>query len=75
MGEVIVDSTHDATILRNVPESWRPIAQTIRMITCNPDDIEERLEAHEADLNAIEISSQAATAFAAQARPNRPVFP
>jgi hypothetical protein len=57
-----------------VPESWRPIAQTIRMITNKPDDIEERLEAHEADLNAIEISSQAATAFAARSNPiKRPI--
>ena len=29
MGEVIPDSTHAATLLRNVPESWHPIAQTI----------------------------------------------
>ena len=36
------------------------------MITSNPDDIEERLEAHEADLNAIEISSQTAMTFAAR---------
>ena len=41
MGEIIVDSTHAATILRNVPESWRHIAQTIRMITRIPDKIEE----------------------------------
>ena len=41
MGETIADSTHAATILRNVPELWRPIAQTIRMITRDPDNIEE----------------------------------
>jgi gag-polypeptide of LTR copia-type len=53
MGKVIADSTHAATILRNVPESWRAISQTIRMITRDPEIIEERLEAHEADLNAL----------------------
>lgn len=48
------------------------------MITNNPDNIEERLEAHKADLNAIEISSQAATAFTARSNqikypiPNNP---
>ena len=72
MGEVIADSTHAATILRNVPESWRPVAQTIRMITRIPDEIEESLEAHEADLNALEISDQAATAFIARTKPSRP---
>ena len=75
MGEVIPDSTHAATLLRNVPESWRPIAQTIRMITRSPDEIEERLEAHESDLNALEISVQAGTAFAAQTQPIRPLQP
>ena len=40
----------------------------IRMITQVPDKIKERLEAHEADLNAIGISSQAATAFIAQSK-------
>jgi gag-polypeptide of LTR copia-type len=53
MGETISDTTHCATLLRNVLESWRPIAQTIRMITRVPDEIEERLESHEADLNAL----------------------
>jgi gag-polypeptide of LTR copia-type len=72
MGEVIADSTHAATILRNVPESWRAISQTIRMITRDPEIIEERLEAHEADLNALEMSNQAATAFIAHSKPNRP---
>ena len=57
-----------ATLLRNVLESWRPIAQTIRMITRSPEEIEECLEAHEADLSALEISVQAGTAFAAQSR-------
>ena len=65
MGEVISDSTHAATILRNIPESWRHVAQTIRMITRSPDEIEESLKAHEADLSALEISDQAATAFIA----------
>jgi gag-polypeptide of LTR copia-type/Pol polyprotein, beta-barrel domain len=65
MGEKIPDSTHAATILRNVPESWRSIAQTIRMISTNVDEIETKLEAHEADLDAVEISDQAATAFIA----------
>ena len=70
MGEIITPSSHSATILRNLPDSWRLIAQTIRMIANTPEDIEERLEAHEADLNAIEISTQAATAFAARANGN-----
>jgi transposase InsO family protein len=73
MGEKIPDSTHAATILRNVPESWRSIAQTIRMISANVDEIEDKLEAHEADLNAVEISDQAATAFVARsAQPTHP---
>jgi hypothetical protein len=63
MGEVIADLTHTATILRNVPESWRPITQTIHMITKDPNDIEERVEVHKADLSAVEISTQAAMAF------------
>ena len=71
MGETIAPSSHSATILHNLPDSWRLIAQTIRMIANTPEDIEERLEAHEADLNAIEISTQAATAFAARANGNR----
>jgi Pol polyprotein, beta-barrel domain len=75
MGETIADSTHSATVLRNVPESWRPIAQMIRMITRVPEEIEERLEAHEADLNALEVSDQAATAFVVRAKPNRPPQP
>ena len=29
MGKTIANSIHAATLLRNVPESWRPIAQTI----------------------------------------------
>ena len=29
MGKTIGDSTHAATLVRNVPESWRTIAQTI----------------------------------------------
>ena len=71
LGESITDSTHTATILRNLPESWRVVSQTIRMITGNPDIIEEQLEAHEADLNALEISTLAATTFIAQVRPKR----
>ena len=66
MGEIIADSTHAATLLRNLPDSWRSIAQTIRMITVDPEEIGERLEAHKADLNAVEMSNQAATAFLAQ---------
>ena len=50
MGEMIPDSTHVATLLWNIPESWRLITQTIRMITCSPDEIKEHLEVHEADL-------------------------
>ena len=63
MGETITISTHAATTLRNLPKSWRPISQTIRMITLNPDVIEEHLEAHKADLTALEMSDQAAAAF------------
>ena len=70
MGEMIPDSTHVAMLLWNVPESWRPITQMIRMITCSLDEIEEHLEAHEADLSALEISIQAGTAFTAQTRFN-----
>ena len=69
MGEMIANSTHATTILRNVPESWRPIAQTIQMITRDPEMIEERLEAHEADLNALEILNQATTAFTVLSKP------
>ena len=71
MEEHIAPSSHSATILRNLPDSWRTISQTIRMIANTPEDIEERLEAHEADLSAIEISSQAATAFAARSNGNQ----
>ena len=56
MGEIVADSTHAATILRNVPKSWRHIAQTIRMVTRIPDKIEESLKAHEADISTLEIS-------------------
>ena len=37
MGETITSSTHAATLLCNLPELWRPISQTIQMITCDPD--------------------------------------
>ena len=56
--------------LTNVPESWRPITQTIRMITRDPDTIEECLEAHKADLTALEMSDQAAAAFVARPKPH-----
>ena len=72
--EVIPDSSHAATILHNVPESWRSIAQTIRMITRDINTIEERLEAHESDLNAVEISTQAATVFVAQSKRSQPAI-
>ena len=75
MGETIADSTHAATILRNIPKSWRTILQTIQIITRDPDEIEEQLKAHEADLNALETSSQAATAFAVHTRQGRPPAP
>jgi gag-polypeptide of LTR copia-type len=75
MGGTIADSTHSATVLRIVPGSWRPIAQMIRMITRVPEEIEERLEAHEADLNALELSDQAVTAFVRRVKPNRPPQP
>ena len=45
------------------------------MVTNKPDDIEERLEPHETDLNAIKISSQAATAFAARSNPAKRSLP
>ena len=70
MGKAIVTSTHAATTLHNLPESWRPIAQTIRMITCDPDVIDEFLEAHEDDLTALEMSDQAVTAFVVQPKPH-----
>ena len=71
MGEHIAPSSHSPTILHNLPDSWRTITQIIRMIANTPEDIEERLEAHEADLSAIEISLQAATAFAARSNENQ----
>ena len=70
MGEMIPDSTHVATLLQNVLESWCLIAQMIRMTMCSLDEIKEHLEAHEADLSALEISIQAGTAFVAQTRLN-----
>ena len=45
------------------------------MIMNNPDAIEERLEANEADLNAIEISLQAAIAFMARFNPIKCTIP
>ena len=60
-------------LLRNLPESWRPISQTIHMIVYTRDDIKEGLEAHKANLNALEVSN-AATAFSARARPMLPNF-
>ena len=65
MGEMIAPLSHTATILRNLPESWRLIAQTIRMITHDPNEIKDRLEAHEVDLSAIKISTQATMVFIA----------
>ena len=47
----------------------------IRMITRDLEAIEEQLEAHEADLGAIEVSTQATTAFIAQAKPKKPTTP
>ena len=70
IGETIATSTHAATILHNIPKSWRPIAQTIRIITHDPDVIEECLEAHKADLTALEILDQAVTGFVAQSKPH-----
>ena len=69
MGETIGDSTNAATLLRNVPESWRTVAQTIQMITNNLDIIEEKLEAHKADISAVEMLNQASTAILSQSRP------
>jgi len=45
------------------------------MITHVPNEIEECLEAHEANLNAIKMSDQAATAFITQQRPPQPPHP
>jgi gag-polypeptide of LTR copia-type len=74
MGDPIADSTHCATILRNVLESG---AQTICMIVRDSDEIDEKLEPHEADIGAIRMSTQDAMAFIALARPpkcyNNPV--
>lgn len=66
MGETIGDPTYIATLLRNVSESWRTVAQTIRMFTNDPDMIEEKLKAHEADISAVEMSNQASIAFLSQ---------
>ena len=75
IGETIAESIHVMLMLKNVPESWRSIAQTIRMIAHTPNEIEERLKAHEADLNALKISTQAATAFIAHQKPNKSTHP
>ena len=40
------------------------------MIHTGVNEIEEKLEAHEVDLDALDIANQAATAFAARANPN-----
>ena len=45
------------------------MAQTIRMITNDPNVIEEKLEAHEADIDAVEMSNQASTAFLSNSQP------
>ena len=42
--------------------------QMIKWIAMTPEDIEERLEVHKADLSVIEISTQAA--FAARTNGN-----
>lgn len=63
MGETIGDSTHAAILLRNVPELWRTNAQTIRTITNVLNMIEEKLEAHKADIGAVDMSNQASMAF------------
>ena len=63
MGEVIAPSSHSATILCNLPESWCSIMQMIRRIAMTPEDIEEKLEAHKADLSAKEISTTSSNCF------------
>ena len=69
MGETISSSSHAVIVLRNLPESWRGIAK-IRMVTRDLDEIEEKLEAHEADLEAVTVDIPTlATAFVAQ--PNK----
>jgi gag-polypeptide of LTR copia-type len=72
MGEVIPDSTHASIILRNVPESWISMAQTIRMVYEDLNQIETKLEAYEAHLDLFDTSTQVmgqpSTAFTAQFR-------
>ena len=70
MGKLVDESTHAAFILRNVPDSWRTISQTIRMITEDPYEIECRLEAHKADIVANQRPRNHNIAFIAQNRPN-----
>ena len=41
MGEIITSSTHAATILRNLLESWRAVSHTIGMIIRDSEIIEE----------------------------------
>lgn len=74
MGESIAPSTYASTLLRNLPESWRSIAQTIKMVTQDPADIKGRLIADEADLKASDFISQPLPiAFAAQSHiPSNP---
>ena len=50
----------------NLPESWAIAADMICIITDDPKVIEKRLEACEASLGAIEMSSQPSTAFSSQ---------
>lgn len=63
MGEVISPSFHAVTILQNLPESWRSIAEAIPMLTWDVDEIEEKLEGHESFINDIEVWNQGAAAF------------
>ena len=74
MGEIIPDFTHAATLLRNLPKSWR---QTARMITTDVDTIEECLEAYKANLRAVEPIdiTTPTTAFVARSGqfPGRPL--
>ena len=70
MGDPISDVTHGSTILRNLPESWQPIASMIRIVTYDPETVRTKLEAHEASLLALQINEKPAAAFAAHKRDN-----
>ena len=78
MGEFIPDSTHAATILRNLPESWESMGLTIQMMHTDLSEIEHKLRAYEVNLNIRMVSSETsnATAFSAKHSPqNQAILP